>query len=337
VELERRQRWAAFSVRAHRNLRALAADLLLYDRIILPVPEDEPEYHRWVRNRWDPDAIALRVVQSGGLIIPVPWTQELRAEWQNHMDQMRQLGREVAYGMTGHVYAAYPAAWTEIAAGLQPDELPERKPAVLAGFQSAREARAELELRSAGDASLGGPAAVPVAQASRTAAQPGTRPADRVVALHVRRIVHEPKYGDPEQAFLGAVALVENKRFQTARRKLFNLEDDLYVDGWEPDEVEAKIAGLEEEYRDAVRAHTRQTRRRRVATLLPSAVGWGTVAVGHPHAKGVISKSLSLMIGRFASLDSPDPENHPGASFAMVRAAYRMNHTTPDDRSAVDE
>ena len=44
--LQRRQRWAAFSVRAHRDLGSLAADVLLYDRIILPVPENDPERER---------------------------------------------------------------------------------------------------------------------------------------------------------------------------------------------------------------------------------------------------------------------------------------------------
>src|SRR5690242_21869291 len=37
LAVDRRQRWAAFSVRAHRDIGSLAADVLLYDRIILPV------------------------------------------------------------------------------------------------------------------------------------------------------------------------------------------------------------------------------------------------------------------------------------------------------------
>ena len=51
---ERRQRWAAFSVRAHRDLPALASDVLLYDRLILPVPEDDAEYDRWVNRTGSP-------------------------------------------------------------------------------------------------------------------------------------------------------------------------------------------------------------------------------------------------------------------------------------------
>jgi hypothetical protein len=86
---------------AGKKHRPLAADILLYDRIILPVPEDDPERERWIRKQWNPDDIALRVVQSAGHIIPVPWTAQLRAEWQTRWDQLRKLGEEVAYGLTG--------------------------------------------------------------------------------------------------------------------------------------------------------------------------------------------------------------------------------------------
>jgi hypothetical protein len=319
MTVDRRQRWAAFSVRAHRDIGSLASDVLLYDRIILPVPEDDPEHARWVRGGWDPDAIALRAVQAAGVIIPVPWTAQLRAEWQSSWDQLQELGREVAYGLTGKIYAASPAAWNEIAAGLQPDELPERKPFILAGYQSEDEAKAELAILPA-DAATSAP----------KAAVQGDRPVDQAVALQVRRIVEEPAVRDPEEAFLTAIGLATSPVFQQARRRLFDLEDDLYLDEWEPAEVEEKLAGLEEEYRDVVRAACRQTRRRRVATLLPKAAGWATVAAGHPHAKGVVSTSLSLVIGRFVSLDNPnDPAQHPGAAMAMIRAAYRQREPIP--------
>jgi hypothetical protein len=323
---ERRQRWAAFSVRAHRDLGSLAADILLYDRIILPVPEDEPEYERWIRANWNPADIAPRVVQAAGRIIPVPWTAQLRAEWKNRWDALRALGGEVGYGLTGVVYASYPPAWAEIVASVPSDQLPPRKPAVLAGFQSAEEARAELGL-------------VPASGARESAGKPGdnipgARPVDLVVALQVRRMVHEPAVKDPEEAFLTAVSLAENSRFQHARRNLFDWEDKLFVDGWEPEEAEKELLGLEEEYRDAVRATARQTRMRLAATLIPKAAGWAVAASGHPHAKGLVTKSLSFLAGHFTSMPPPmygpiDPETHPGAALDMIRAAYRNEHPEP--------
>jgi len=322
---ERRQRWAAFSVRAHRDVGSLAADILLYDRVILPVPEDDPERERWIRKQWNPDDIALRVVQSAGRIIPVPWTAQLRAEWQSRWDQLRKLGEEVAYGLTGAVYASYPPAWNEIAAGLGPDQIPERKPAVLAGYQSAEEAKAELGLRSL--------AAAQGAAPQPDSNKPGGRPVDLVVALYVRRLVEEPKIVDPEEAFLAAVQLAESDRFQRARRNLFDWEDGLVVDEYTPEEAEKALPGLEETYRDAVRATVRDTRKRWVATLLPKVAGWGTVALGLPHAKWGVEKTVSYVAGRFTSLtkSAVDPETHPGAALEMIRAAYRNQHPEPDE------
>jgi hypothetical protein len=324
MTVDRRQRWAAFSVRAHRDIGSLASDVLLYDRIILPVPEDDPERERWVRHDWAPDLIALRTVQAAGVIIPVPWTAQLRAEWKASWDQLQQLGQEVAYGLTGKIYASSLVAWNEIRAGLQPDELPERKPFILAGYQSEDEAKAELSIVPADRIPADVAAAHPQAEA------PGGRPVDHAVALQVSRIVEEPAVLDPEEAFLTAISLATSPAFQRARRRLFDLEDDLYLDDWQPAEVEDKLAGLEEEYRDVVRAACQQTRRRRVATLLPTAAGWATVAAGHPHAKGLVSTSLSLVIGRFVRLGNPiDPAQHPGAALAMIRAAYRQREPLP--------
>ena len=128
-------------------------------------------------------------------------------------DQFRTLSDEVAYGLTGIIYASYPPAWTEIAAGLQPDQIPERKPAILVGYQSADEAKAELAL-SHFDLEQG------LFKSPPAEIIPGGRPADLVVALHVHRIMHERDLPDPEETFLAAIQLAENDRFQRARRNL---------------------------------------------------------------------------------------------------------------------
>ena len=126
----------------------------------------------------------------------------------------------------------------------------------------------------------------------------------------------------------------ERDRFQRARRSLFDWEDKLYVDGWMTEEVESLLPGLEEEYRDAVRAQVRRTRRRWIATLLPKAGGWAMVGLGHPQLKEGVSKSLEFVAGRFMALPESagtpmDPETHPGAALHMIRAAYRNEHPEP--------
>lgn len=265
---DRRQRWAAFSVRAHRDLAALATDILLYDRIILPVPEDDTEYDRWVRRDWAPDEIPRRVIQSAYRIIPVPWTAELRGQWKTEYDRVSHLGEEVAYGMTGQIYASAPSAWDEIYASVWTDQKPERKPFLIAGYQSEREATAALALQPA-------------------PSKPGQRPVDLAVALHVRRIVEEPDIAEPFEAFLASVKLAEDPTFDAARRRLFDWEDALYVDDWDIGDIVRGLDEIEEEYNQAVRQFARQTRKRRVASLLPGVVGgWSRSGVQSGRRKG---------------------------------------------------
>ncbi len=313
---ERRQRWAAFSVRAHRDLRALATDVLLYDRLILPVPEDEPEYERWIKQDWEPDLIARRSVQAAGHIIAVPWTAQLRTEWRDSYDQLRSLGREVAYGLTGHIYASSRQAWQEIYASVYTEERPARKPFLIAGYQSEAEAISALALESLSDEARG------------AADQPGERPVDRAVALHVRRIVEEPDIADPEEAFLASVSLAEDHQFLTARRRLFDWEDALYVDEVEPDEIVAELADIEEQYNAAVRDFTRKTRRRWAASLLPGAAGHLATLSGNPYLKTPVSKAVSFVVARFTRLPGNTPDELPGRAPALIRAAYRDLETT---------
>jgi hypothetical protein len=227
TSIDRRQRWGTFSVRAHRDPGELAVDILLYDRIVLPVPGDQSEFDRWARAGWDPEGIAVRTVQAGGLIHTVPWTAELRDEWSNRWRQLKALGSEVAYGATAGVLSQSERAWQEIMVGLAQDEKPERKPFILAAYQSREEAFAEI---AAGlDPGRG--------RSKQAGVAPGNRDVDEVAALAIHHILAEPVLADPEEAFVAAAELAVQPSFQRARRALFDLEDNLYTDEWEPDEV----------------------------------------------------------------------------------------------------
>lgn len=292
-------------------MTALATDILLYDRIILPVPEDEVERKRWVARDWAPDEIALRAVQAADLIIPVPWTAQLRQEWADDRARLRDLGEEFAYGLTSHIYASSPRAWEEIHASLDLGQEPSRRPFLIAGYQSQHEAVAELALS-------------PLVHAPPA----GDRPVDRAVALHVQRLVEEPHLPDPQEAFLTSVALAEKEQFVKARDALFDWEDRLYVDGWEPDEVTRELGELEQEYNAQVRTLAAKTRNRQIASLLPATAGIAAVLTGHPHLKVPVTKALSWVLGRFAPAPT-GPLDDAGQAFSLIRAAYRDAEARP--------
>ena len=302
-ERDRRQRWAAFSVRAHTDLHALSTDILLYDRLIIPMPADDSEYARFEEQGWRPDEIELRKIQSAGRIITIPWTAELRAEWTDGYKQLSELAAEVAYGYTGYIAATSPAAWQEIAAAAYeyPDLHVDRKPFLIAGYQSEREAFASLQLQPT---------------------MPGNRAADLAVALHIERIVARPDIVDPLDAFLTSVALSDDPAFQQSRRRLFDWEDALYIDECEPEEIERELADIENQYDQAVHDFTDKTRRHKVASLLPGAAAHLAHTAG-PVAGFAAKSGVSFLAGKFAPMPTTDPNRLPGRAVAMIRAAYR--------------
>lgn len=49
-----REVWGTYSVRDHCDPRAFVADVMLYDRIVIPIPSDNAERKRWEGNGWNP-------------------------------------------------------------------------------------------------------------------------------------------------------------------------------------------------------------------------------------------------------------------------------------------
>lgn len=70
---EARPRWGTYSVKAHQDLGPLITDLLLYEVLVFPCPDDQAEFDRWQRAGWDPELLALRVTQLGDHAVVIPW------------------------------------------------------------------------------------------------------------------------------------------------------------------------------------------------------------------------------------------------------------------------
>lgn len=333
--IPRRQRWASFSVRAHLDYRSLATEILLYDRLLLPYPETSEERERWAKSDWDPDHLDRVYVQSGDLIVLVPWTEPMREEFDERMATLESLGREVAYGETARIYAAWADSnredlWGQIVEGLDPGTAPELRPHVVAAYQSKEEALA-------GQMVVGEPSQLD--PADYRAVKPGSRAVDTHAAILIEKLLAEPDTADDgapsatyerqaEELFLTAAGLARSDRFRRARTALFELEDRLYTDGWSEQEVIEILNDLEADYNNAVKEYVKNTRRRQVGTILPEAAG-GFMTVGKltgvvpPVPNIAVKKPIQMLSGRFLDIAADsDPADHPGAMISLVRAAY---------------
>jgi hypothetical protein len=114
--------WAAYSVRDHLEPGAFLADVVMYDKLVVPVPSDEPgERERWEK-QWEPARQERLLVALGDRVRTVPWDAARRQRWGEAYDQNRKaaggvLREGLQYWLTGsQILDAAPAMATRIAA-----------------------------------------------------------------------------------------------------------------------------------------------------------------------------------------------------------------------------
>lgn len=79
--------WGTFSVHDHLVPRAFVADVLLYDRLVVPtLPEDQPE-EQWPEF-WDIKRQRTLLGDLADLAIAVPWDAQRRTQWQSRFDDV---------------------------------------------------------------------------------------------------------------------------------------------------------------------------------------------------------------------------------------------------------
>ena len=118
--------WGSLSVSDHVKRRALVAEVLLFDRIVVPVPPegDLEEENRWSANQWDPERQRrlLDILGDGGgredLAVPVPWTRSKR-------DRFKELwkGLQAEPGKVGAERSELLSALRFDTTQLQPDAM----------------------------------------------------------------------------------------------------------------------------------------------------------------------------------------------------------------------
>jgi hypothetical protein len=86
------ERWGSLSVDDHVDTEALAANILLYDRLVVPVmtsQSDRDERAYWVSKGWDPDLQKQRLDELEDLAVPRPWTARRREHFRARLDELK--------------------------------------------------------------------------------------------------------------------------------------------------------------------------------------------------------------------------------------------------------
>jgi hypothetical protein len=87
-----RQRWGSFAVVDHLRPNAYVADVLLYDRLLIPYPSDDGrhveidspnEWKRWGERDWAPGRLDAYIDILGDLAERVPWNEQIWIAWRD--------------------------------------------------------------------------------------------------------------------------------------------------------------------------------------------------------------------------------------------------------------
>jgi hypothetical protein len=291
-----RERWGTFSVIDHKNAAALVPDVLLYDRLVLPVPTTDEDRTRWNARGWSPDVLDERLRQLGPLAVKANWGYDDRRQaitaWEERLKSVRfdaeQIIQEIKdkapYQMTRMVLADMP--W-ELPPGVT-------KIVPVAAFQSEEEFRACCFLSA------------PTADRTN-------------LGFLLGRKLAVPSAKDPEKALAKAIELVQkDDRFRENRRKLYQWQEDIVRENIPLKDAVKEMDQMVEAYNRSVERATRQVYYKFAFTVASLALGLAAAPLSVPFA----TATVLLSVVQFATLDRKpvlEPgENAPAAMFHDV-------------------
>jgi hypothetical protein len=185
------QVWGTFSVKDHIKPAAFVTDVMLYDRLVIPVPPDDGERARWEKEGWQPGRLDALLLILGDRAVPVKWDQRRQGAWRTRYEA----GRGVTQETPDYAFAL---SRTELTHGLPPHVTGVQ---AVPSFSSLDEAKTELGLRSPANEQLvpGGAAVSILAHEFLVPHDPADRKDDCLRAAV--EIASDPSYRRKRAAF----------------------------------------------------------------------------------------------------------------------------------------
>lgn len=300
IDLPARPRWGTFSVVDHLDPAALTTEVLLYDRLVFPVPSSPAARQRWAEQGRQPDLLDTRLAELGDLAYPAKWDRSLWDDWNDRMQLVDQVTVEAGYGMTAMVLADALSERGQLSSGLA-DVQP--RPVIIPAYQSESSCRADIQVGQ-----------VSAADSSRAALEHG-------FGLMFQRRLEVPLTDDPERAYHKAIELVrEDREYLAARQALFDFEDDVIAKAYDPPSALKTLGELVEEQNALVRRAFRQTWLVRVVRVVGIVGPIIPLYLHQPDAAAVLAVSINAATVKF-SQPPPDPDKSPAAVFHRAEHA----------------
>jgi hypothetical protein len=243
-----RERWGTFAVNDHLRKNPFAADVLMYDRLIIPRPEGPAEKARWAGAEWEPDELdrlleVLRVdakEESKRRATTVPWNEYTRDLFKRRAETAQIVDQEANYGLTRRLLATelQPAA----PAGVIPIS-------VVTAYPSDVEAQNDW-----------------VPNEFQNRAETLT------MALAHQFLVPEPEGRTDTEVLKEAVKLTDEADFRKKRQQLYDCQEDVIRRGIADDQALEEMAEYVQEYNRATEKAVNKVYVKFAFTLVPVAI-----------------------------------------------------------------
>lgn len=285
------ERWGSLSVDDHVDAHALVANVLLYDRLILPVmtPQvDRDERAYWAKHGWDPELQQQRLEQLGELAIERPWDKTRRSIFRTRAEQIAAEKGDAASMDAKHLTRMILAqeAVVEKPKGVH-------RVVVVAAYNSATSINQDFHVADA---------------AGHLAAQ----------AYLLSRRLAVPDLPDPEKSLDTAIELSRNRTFRRKRSKLFDWQELAIDRRWTPEETVDRLSILVDDYNAAVKDAASTVRWRFAFTIFGIGLGFVTGDIVGAAASASLSLLQLTKLDRQPAIDAGSAE--PAAMFHDVKA-----------------
>jgi hypothetical protein len=322
--------WGTFSVADHLRKRAFLADVLIYDRLIVPVPPTNSDEMTgtWQR-RWDPERQAqlLGVIRAANedLVMEVPWDSHQQARWETYAegdgDQRLSLARRASSDVAdvqGRRAANpdSPAQFSErtylvdyhnsrndalLASGIPP-----RTVSIVAAYGSFEEFSRD----------------VPVEPVERTSSGPSL-----LSAFALPLLVPESSRRSDLDLLKEALDLAAMDKWQECRAAYHIWRREAVESGFSNDEAQRNLVDRMAEYEDAVRRSSIQTTIRLACLVLVDvAAAAASEIVGGPTIAAIAAGTgtgLAAFLDRWRWKTTVPPKLMAGAMFHDARTRFR--------------
>jgi hypothetical protein len=294
------ERWGTQSVKDHLDLTSLVTNVILYDRLVFPVPANMGEAMHWREQGWDPELLNNRLELLGDLAVKRPWDEARQ--------QMYERALAFSYGLdydVGNVIAeksaqnAYPITRMVLAQEEQL-ELPSgaTRVDVVAAFNSFEAVTQEAAIGVPDDRST--------------------------LAMLIQHEILIPDATDPLDALRIAISLSADSEFKGKRRDFYEWQDQIITDGVKPELAVEEMHELLEGYNACVqRAMKEKVRRKFAFTVCSIGLQLASALVsGNP----LPAVSALVQFISFKALDGRPPidpgKSRPAAMFYDVKKLF---------------